>query len=265
LSSSLERGSPNLRDMMSLKKNGTKKIARKVAASIPPMTPVPTECRAPAPAPLEITSGRTPRMKASEVMRMGRKRSRAASTDAADTESPSWVFNSAYSTIRIAFFAASPSSVTRPIWKYTSLASGARPSSEVKTRLLIQMAASAPNVPKGNASITDSGKDHFSYCAARIRNAMNAPATSAMSDVPPDFFSWYEAPLQSKLKSDGSASFATFSIFSSTCPELTPGAPAPRMVTAGRLLKRSSVSGPLVYWMLASARTGTISPRSLRT
>jgi hypothetical protein len=70
--------------MMSLKKNGTKKMARKVAASMPPITPVPTECRAPAPAPLEKASGATPRMKASEVMRIGRKRSRAASTAAAE-------------------------------------------------------------------------------------------------------------------------------------------------------------------------------------
>src|SRR6185369_5326351 len=151
--------------------------------------------------------------KASEVMRMGRKRSRAASTEAAETDRPSCVFSSANSTIRIAFFAARPRSVTRPIWKYTSFASGARPNI-VKTRLLIQIAASAPNVPNGSASITDSGSDHLSYCAARIRNAMKAPATSAMIDVPPDFFSWYEAPLQSKLKSSGRDSFATFSIFS---------------------------------------------------
>ena len=60
-----------------------KKIARKVAASMPPMTPVPTESRAPAPAPLENASGATPRMNASEVIRIGRKRSRAASSAAA--------------------------------------------------------------------------------------------------------------------------------------------------------------------------------------
>ena len=70
--------------MISLKKKGTKKMARKVAASIPPMTPVPTEWRAPAPAPVENASGSTPRMKASEVMRIGRKRSRAASSAEAE-------------------------------------------------------------------------------------------------------------------------------------------------------------------------------------
>ncbi len=94
---------------------------------------------------------------------------------------------------------------------------------------------------------------------------MKAPATRAMIEVPPERFSCKDAPLQSKLKSEGSASFATFSIFSSTCPELTPGTPAPRTVTAGRLLKRSSVSGPETCCTFASERIGTISPLSLRT
>src|ERR1051325_11703971 len=77
--------------------------------------------RAPAPAPVEKASGITPRMKASEVMRIGRKRSLAASTAAAEADSPCSCFITAYSTIRMAFFAARPSSVTSPIWKYTSL------------------------------------------------------------------------------------------------------------------------------------------------
>jgi hypothetical protein len=58
-------------------------------------------------------------------------------------------------------------------------------------------AASAPNVPKGSASITDSGRDQRSYWAARIRNAMSAPASNAITDVPLECTSWYEAPLQS--------------------------------------------------------------------
>ena len=183
------------RSMISRKKSGTKKIARNVAASMPPMTPVPTEWRAPAPAPLENASGSTPRMNASEVIRIGRNRSRAASSAAAGVDSPSWCFIDAYSTIRIAFFAARPSSVTSPIWKYTSFVC---PRS--------QTAASAPNMPNGSASITDSGSDHFSYCAARIRNTMSAASASAIIDVPPERFSWNDAPLQSKRKSGGSTS-----------------------------------------------------------
>ena len=69
--------------------------------------------------------------------------------------------------------------MTRPIWKYTSF---------VIPRS--QTAASAPKVPNGSASSTDSGSDHFSYCAARIRNAMTAASPSARIEVPPDFFSW---------------------------------------------------------------------------
>src|SRR6266513_2436804 len=134
----------------------------------------------------EIARGSTPKMNASEVIRIGRKRSRAASSAAAAVDRPSWCFSTAYSTIRMAFFAARPSSVTSPIWKYTSLVN---PRSHT--------AASAPNVPNGSASRTDSGSDHFSYCAARIRNTISAASASAMPAVPLDLFSWNEAPPQS--------------------------------------------------------------------
>jgi len=90
-----------------LNQNGT--LARWFGA------PAATERRAPAPAPLENASGATPRMKAREVIRIGRKRRRAASSAAAEVERPSPFLSTAYSTIRIAFFAARPSSVTMPI------------------------------------------------------------------------------------------------------------------------------------------------------
>ena len=48
---------------------------------------------------------------------MGRKRWRAASSAASKGDIPAIIFWLANSTIRIAFFAASPMSVTRPIWK----------------------------------------------------------------------------------------------------------------------------------------------------
>ena len=57
-----------------------KKIERSVEASMPPATDVPTELRAPAPAPVATASGITPRMKANEVIRIGRSRMRPAST-----------------------------------------------------------------------------------------------------------------------------------------------------------------------------------------
>jgi hypothetical protein len=92
-------------------------VAIKVAAIIPPKTPVPIDWRAAAPAPLALTSGKTPSTKASEVMMIGRKRRRAASSAASLALIPSAYFWAANSTIRMAFFEASPISTTRPIWK----------------------------------------------------------------------------------------------------------------------------------------------------
>ena len=102
---------------ISTKNNGTKKIARNVAASMPPSTPVPIDRRLAAPAPVAITSGSTPRMKAIEVIMMGRKRSLAASIADSTSERPSWCCWLANSTMRMAFFADSQISVTNPIWK----------------------------------------------------------------------------------------------------------------------------------------------------
>src|SRR6185436_17492430 len=243
LMSAVERFSVRCRSVNSLKNIGTKKIARNVAAIMPPITPVPAEWRAPAPAPLEKTSGITPRINASEVIRIGRKRSRAASTAAAEADNPSSRFSTANSTIRIAFFAARPSSVTRPIWKYTSFESGRAPTTGIR-RLFTQIAASAPNVPNGSASSTESGSAHFSYCAARMKNTMMTASPSASPAVPAERFSWYEVPPQSWLKSAGSALLATFSTSWIASPEDTPGAALPKIFTAGRLLKRSSESGP---------------------
>ena len=59
------------------KNSGTKKIARTVAVIMPPITPVPMAFWAPEPAPLLRASGSTPKMKAREVIRIGRSRSRA--------------------------------------------------------------------------------------------------------------------------------------------------------------------------------------------
>ena len=153
-------------------------MASNVAAVMPPITPVPTAARAPAPAPLENANGTTPRINANEVIKMGRNRKRAASREASRALIPSSRFSTANSTIKIAFFAARPSNVTRPIWKYTSL---------VMSR--IHTASSAPNKPNGMASSTENGRVHFSYWAARIRNTISAPKTSAKLEEPSERFS----------------------------------------------------------------------------
>ncbi|MNY40874.1 hypothetical protein D3C86_1756500 [compost metagenome] len=84
---------------------------------MPPSTAVPIAWRPPAPAPVPMASGSTPKPNASEVIRMGRSRSRTASTVASRRLRPcscSWVANS---TIKIAFFDASPTVVNSPTWK----------------------------------------------------------------------------------------------------------------------------------------------------
>ena len=84
---------------------------------MPENTVMPIDLRALAPAPLAKTSGATPRMKANDVIRIGRKRARAASTAASMIGLPSLTRCSrATSTIRIAFFADSAMSRMRPIW-----------------------------------------------------------------------------------------------------------------------------------------------------
>ena len=91
-----------------------------LAATIPPITVVPMICRATAPAPLAVHNGTQPRMKASEVIRIGRRRRRAPSMAASASGLPFSNSSLANSTIRIAFLAARPISITRPIWEYTS-------------------------------------------------------------------------------------------------------------------------------------------------
>ena len=94
-----------------------KKMAIPVAASIPPTTAVPMECRLADPAPVESIRGRHPRMKAREVMMMGRKRRCAASAAASKRLKPCWCRIRANSTMRMAFLEARPMRVTRAIWK----------------------------------------------------------------------------------------------------------------------------------------------------
>src|ERR1017187_3849676 len=62
------------------KNTGTKMTASKVAVIIPPATPVPMSCRLAEPAPVLNASGDTPRMNASDVIRIGRSRKCAASS-----------------------------------------------------------------------------------------------------------------------------------------------------------------------------------------
>jgi len=102
-------------DLTTTYSTGMNKRFRNVDAIMPPATAVPTECRASLPAPLANTSGDTPRMNASEVIRIGRSRIRAASIAASTMDTPRPRSSSANCTTRMPFFADSPISITSPI------------------------------------------------------------------------------------------------------------------------------------------------------
>ena len=88
-----------------------------MATSMPKKTPVPMPCRLADPGPDAKTSGSRPRMNESDVMTIGRNR-RCIAVIAAETAScPFSTSSLANSTIRMAFFATSPTSITSPIWK----------------------------------------------------------------------------------------------------------------------------------------------------
>jgi hypothetical protein len=71
---------PLLKSWMTTKNVGTHSTARQVDAIMPENTVMPIDLRALAPAPVAATNGATPRMKANDVIRIGRKRERAAAT-----------------------------------------------------------------------------------------------------------------------------------------------------------------------------------------
>jgi len=93
------------------------KIAMAVAASIPPMTVVPMICRATEPAPVAKNKGTHPRMKAKEVIKIGRSLSLAPASAASMRGLPFSYSALANSTIRMAFLAARPINITSPIWE----------------------------------------------------------------------------------------------------------------------------------------------------
>ena len=82
---------------------------------MPPNTDVPTPWRLRAAAPLAITSGISPRIKAKLVIITARKRSLAPSVAASSTGTPFSRCSLANSTMRMAFFAASAIRTTMPI------------------------------------------------------------------------------------------------------------------------------------------------------
>ena len=126
---------------------GIRSTPSTAAVNIPPTTHVPMSCRPLAPAPVDTTIGKTPRMKANEVMMMGRKRSRAASSTALWRLRPLRCSVTANSTMRIAFFAVSPMMAMRPDLEIDVVR-------QTRGR---SVASVLPMRPTGTANSTDSG------------------------------------------------------------------------------------------------------------
>lgn len=84
---------------------------------IPKNTPMPMFLRLSDPGPLANTRGSMPRINAKDVITIGLNLSFAAVTAASSRSFPASTSSLANSTIKIAFLATRPTSITRPIWK----------------------------------------------------------------------------------------------------------------------------------------------------
>ena len=140
---------------------------------IPPNTVVPTECRPFSPAPVATTSGTTPRINASEVIKIGRNRIVAACT--ADSisgipRSPQ-LFGKFHDQNRVLARQAQPASPV-PTWQNTSFCSPR-----------IHCAPSAPSSAIGTASSTMNGSTKLSYCAESVRYTTSVPSPNRISEV----------------------------------------------------------------------------------
>ena len=152
---------------MTKKKTGVRKMPNSVTPSMPLKTAVPSVRRISAPAPSASTSGTTPRMKANEVIMIGRSRSRQASSVASRPATPASRCCLANSTIRMAFLLASPTSTTKPICVKMLMSIRARATPAIEHSRHI-----------GTTRITASGSDQLSYWAASTRNT----STTASSE-----------------------------------------------------------------------------------
>ncbi len=117
-------------------------------------------------------------MNASEVITIGRSRSRQASSVAWRRDSPSSRRCLANSTIRIAFLLARPTSTTKPIWVKMLMSCLA---------ICTPMIALSRHI--GTTRMIASGSDQLSYCAARTRNTMTTAKPKMIIAVLPAWIS----------------------------------------------------------------------------
>ena len=113
-------------------------------------------------------------MKASDVIRIGRSRRRLASMAASTGVRPANSSSRANSTIRIAFFADSPTSTIRPIWVKMLLSPP-----------VSQTPVIAASRPIGTIMMIDSGRVRLSYSAASTRNTSRiASGNTTIAELP---------------------------------------------------------------------------------
>ncbi len=127
------------------------------------------------PAPLDITSGTTPMMKAIDVIRIGRSRKRLASIAACTGVRPANSSSRANSTIRMAFFGRQPHQHDQTdLGEHVVVALG-QPDAE----------PCAASKPIGTIMMIDSGSVRLSYSAASTRNtSSSATGNTTSAELP---------------------------------------------------------------------------------
>ena len=192
---------------------------------MPLKTAVPRVRRISAPAPSAMTKGTTPRMKAKEVIMIGRNRSRQASKVASRRSMPDSRFCLANSTMRIAFLLANPTRTMKPICvkMLTSMRIAATPAIEQSRHI-------------GTTRITARGSDQLSYWAARTRNTKTTASPKTYIAVLPARFCMRVNSVHSMAIEGSSCRPTTCSMRWIAWPELVPGAMLPLIVAAGYML-----------------------------
>ena len=180
---------------------------------MPLNTAVPSDRRISAPAPEASTSGTTPKMKANEVIRIGRSRSRDASSVASKT--------------RLAFLRAVAWRIRRSGSRSCTPGRPARPGRSARRCSRRGRCTSTPATEQsrhsGTTRITASGSDQLSYSAARARNTQTIASRKTYIAVLPAWICMNISSVHSVFIDSGSVSPATLSMSLMASPVLTPG------------------------------------------
>ena len=157
---------------------------------MPPSKAIPMTFLASAPDPEAITSGNTPRMNEKAVIKIGLNLDLAAAIAASNRLKPFLNSSFANSTIRMAFFAAIPMSITNDTWAKILFSNAGL------MNLAIHRKNRAPKMAKGVPNNMLNGSDQLSYCAANIRKTKTREKVRIIPNDPEAFFSWKDMAFQ---------------------------------------------------------------------